>query len=70
MRIEIAQIIELLTYSDEPDRDLKLSADIYDNTALGSAVELGQHQSGYIHSLIEQPGLRDSVLTSSGIDNQ
>ena len=70
IRLEGAQIVDALAHADIANRRAELLGQGEDDTTLGRAVELGQHQPGKLHRLVELFGLVDGVLAGAGIEHQ
>src|SRR5438045_2347680 len=68
--VELAEIRHFFADAHEPHRDLEVVADAEDDPALGGAVELGEHDAGDPHGLLEDLSLRDGVLAVGGVEHQ
>ncbi len=68
--VKCLEILDFLAHADELDRNAQLILDGHHDTALGSAVELGQDNSCDIRHFAEQSRLGHGILTGSGIQDE
>ena len=68
--IEHLEVGHFLAQADVADRDLELVADADDDTAFGSAVQLGEGKGVDIGGGGELLGLYDGVLPGAGIKHE
>src|SRR4051812_48315683 len=70
LRVERAEVVELLADADELDRQAELVRDRDRNAALCAAVELRQDDAGDARRFLEQPGLLQAVLARRRVDDE
>src|ERR1039458_6877095 len=70
LRVEGQKIADFFTNPNVSHRQAKFLGDSHYHTALGSAVELGEHNSGDAGRLREQTRLLQTVLAGGGVHHQ
>ena len=70
LRVEREQVLGLLPHPDEPHRDAELVLDREHDAALRRRVELGEHDAGQAHRLVERLGLDEAVLAGRRVEDE
>jgi hypothetical protein len=70
LRVERAQVLQLLADADQLDRDLELMGDRERDAAARRAVELRQHDPRDLDRLREDPRLAQAVLARRRVDGE
>ena len=70
LSVERNEIVDLFAGPDETDGEAEFAGDGDDDAAFGSAIELGENNSGDADAGGELAGLGESVLSGGGVENE